>query len=63
MLLRVGENAPVRLGRVSTELTEIAPGVVRLLWSGELQAAGVTAAADEVRRVVAAGFADGHRRI
>jgi ADP-ribose pyrophosphatase YjhB (NUDIX family) len=48
---------------VSTELTEIAPGVVRLVWSGELQAAGVTAAADEVRRAVAAGFADGNRRI
>jgi 8-oxo-dGTP pyrophosphatase MutT (NUDIX family) len=48
---------------VSTELTEIAPGVVRLAWSGALQAAGVTAAADEVRRTVAAGFAGGHRRI
>jgi hypothetical protein len=48
---------------VSTELIEIAPGVVRLVWSEELQATGVTAAADEVRRVVAAGFAAGNRRI
>jgi ADP-ribose pyrophosphatase YjhB (NUDIX family) len=48
---------------VSAELSEIAPGVVRLVWSTELQAAGVTAAADEVRRVVAAGFAEGNQRI
>jgi ADP-ribose pyrophosphatase YjhB (NUDIX family) len=33
------------------------------VWSDELQAAGVTAAADEVRRAVAAGFAYGNRRI
>jgi ADP-ribose pyrophosphatase YjhB (NUDIX family) len=52
-----------RLDGVTTELIEIAPGVVRLVWSGDLQAAGVTAAADEVRRAVAAGFNDGNRRI
>ena len=45
------------------ELTAVAPGIVRLAWSGDLQAAGVTAAADVVRRMVAAAFAEGHRRI
>jgi ADP-ribose pyrophosphatase YjhB (NUDIX family) len=48
---------------VAAEVVEVSPGVVRLTWTSDLQDAGVTAAADEVRRVVAAGFAEGHRRI
>ena len=41
----------------------ISPGVARLTWTVSLQAEGVTAASEEVRRVVSEGFAAGHHRI
>jgi 8-oxo-dGTP pyrophosphatase MutT (NUDIX family) len=52
-----------RLTDVSAELEEIAPGVVRLSWSADLQDGGVTAASESVRATVARGFGEGHRRI
>jgi len=48
---------------VSAELTPIAPGVVRLRWSPELQAQGLGPTVEVVREAVAQGFGEGHHRI
>lgn len=49
--------------RVAPELRPVSPGVVRLSWSAELQAAGVGPTVDAVRITLAEGFAAGHHRI
>lgn len=48
---------------MSTELTDIAPGVVRLAWGPGLQSSGINAAADVLRRTVAEAFANGQHRV
>lgn len=48
---------------MSTELNPIAPGVVRLTWTDELQAEGLGPTVDRVRDALLAGFAAGHHRI
>jgi 8-oxo-dGTP pyrophosphatase MutT (NUDIX family) len=48
---------------VSAELSPVAPGVVRVSWSIELQDQGLRASADEVRRVVESAFEGGHTRV
>ena len=48
---------------MSAELTPVAPGVVRVSWSSQLQDEGLHACAGEVRRVVEAAFADGSTRV
>jgi 8-oxo-dGTP pyrophosphatase MutT (NUDIX family) len=48
---------------VPAELTPIAPGVVRLTWSADLQAEGLGPTVEAVRTAVAEGFREGHRRV
>jgi len=48
---------------VPAELTPIAPGVVRLTWSADLQAAGLAPTVEAVRTALAEGFREGHRRV
>ena len=48
---------------MAAELTPIAPGVVRLTWSSELQAEGLGPTVEAVRKAVAEGFNDGHHRV
>ncbi|MGH3413336.1 MAG: NUDIX domain-containing protein [Marmoricola sp.] len=48
---------------MTAELHPIAPGVVRVSWTERLQEEGVGPASEEVRRVVALGFAEGHSRV
>ena len=45
------------------ELSPVAPGVVRVSWSTELQDQGLRASADEVRRVVESAFKGGSTRV
>ena len=45
------------------ELIPVAPGVVRVSWSRELQDQGLRASADEVRRAVASAFKGGSTRV
>ena len=45
------------------ELTPIAPGVVRLTWSTELQAEGLGPTVEAVRKALAEGFGQGHHRV
>ncbi len=48
---------------MSAELTPVAPGVVRVSWTVELQDQGLRASADEVRRVVESAFKGGSTRV
>jgi len=48
---------------VPAELTPIAPGVVRLTWSADLQAEGLGPTVEAVRTALAEGFSEGHRRV
>jgi 8-oxo-dGTP pyrophosphatase MutT (NUDIX family) len=48
---------------VSAELTNVAPGVVRVSWSDELQDQGLRVSAEEVRRVVESAFKGGSTRV
>jgi 8-oxo-dGTP pyrophosphatase MutT (NUDIX family) len=48
---------------VPDELTSVAPGVVRVSWSPELQRQGLRACSTEVRRVVESAFEDGATRV
>jgi 8-oxo-dGTP pyrophosphatase MutT (NUDIX family) len=48
---------------VPAELTPISPGVARLSWPAELQAEGLGATVEAVRKALADGFSDGHRRV
>jgi 8-oxo-dGTP pyrophosphatase MutT (NUDIX family) len=48
---------------VPAELTPIAPGVVRLTWSADLQAEGLGPTVEAVREALAAGFGEGHQRV
>ena len=48
---------------MSAELTSIAPGVVRVSWSSELQEQGLRVSAEEVRRVVESAFKGGNTRV
>jgi 8-oxo-dGTP pyrophosphatase MutT (NUDIX family) len=48
---------------VSAELSPVAPGVVRVSWTTELQDQGLRASADEVRRVVESAFKGGSTRV
>jgi 8-oxo-dGTP pyrophosphatase MutT (NUDIX family) len=48
---------------VPAELTPIAPGVVRLTWSTELQAEGLGPTVEAVRKALAEGFGQGHHRV
>jgi 8-oxo-dGTP pyrophosphatase MutT (NUDIX family) len=48
---------------VPAELTPIAPGIVRLSWSAELQAEGLGPTVEAVRKAVAEGFGQGHHRV
>lgn len=48
---------------VTADLTPIAPGVVRLSWSPELQAEGLGPTVEAVRKALAQGFGEGHHRI
>jgi 8-oxo-dGTP pyrophosphatase MutT (NUDIX family) len=45
------------------ELIPVAPGVVRVTWSVELQAQGLGPSVEAVRDALASGFGAGHRRI
>ena len=45
------------------ELSPVAPGVVRVSWSIDLQDQGLRASADEVRRVVESAFKGGSTRV
>ncbi|MCW2846705.1 MAG: hydrolase [Marmoricola sp.] len=45
------------------ELSPVAPGVVRVSWTSDLQEQGLRASADEVRRVVESAFEDGSTRV
>ena len=45
------------------ELIPIAPGVVRLTWSDDLQAEGLGPTVEAVRTALAEGFGQGHRRV
>jgi len=48
---------------MSAELSEIAPGVVRLTWSPTLQDEGTTAASERIRRTMHAAFTGGLLRV
>ena len=48
---------------MSAELSPVAPGVVRVSWSAELQDQGLHACAEEVRRVVESAFKGGSTRV
>jgi 8-oxo-dGTP pyrophosphatase MutT (NUDIX family) len=48
---------------VPAELTPIAPGVVRLTWSADLQAEGLGPTVEAVRKALAEGFGQGHHRV
>jgi 8-oxo-dGTP pyrophosphatase MutT (NUDIX family) len=48
---------------VPAELTPISPGVARLSWPDDLQAEGLGATVEAVRKAMAEGFSDGHRRV
>jgi 8-oxo-dGTP pyrophosphatase MutT (NUDIX family) len=48
---------------VHAELTPIAPGVVRLTWSADLQAEGLGPTVEAVREALAEGFGRGHHRV
>lgn len=48
---------------MNVRLEEVAPGVLRLTWSPELQQSGLGPSSTEVRRVVAEAFAAGAHRI
>jgi hypothetical protein len=48
---------------VSAELIPIAPGVVRLTWSPDLQAEGLGPTVEAVRKALADGFGQGHHRV
>jgi 8-oxo-dGTP pyrophosphatase MutT (NUDIX family) len=48
---------------VNARVDEVAPGVLRLSWSPELQESGLGASTKEVRRVVTDAFAAGAHRI
>jgi len=48
---------------VSAELTTVAPGVVRVSWTSELQEQGLRVSAEEVRRVVESAFKGGSTRV
>jgi 8-oxo-dGTP pyrophosphatase MutT (NUDIX family) len=48
---------------VPAELTPIAPGVVRLTWSSDLQAEGLGPTVEAVRKALAEGFGQGHHRV
>lgn len=48
---------------MSADLTEIAPGVVRLTWSQVLQDEGTTAASERIRNTMRAAFAGGLMRV
>lgn len=48
---------------MSAELSPVAPGVVRVSWSAELQGEGLHACAEEVRRVVESAFKGGSTRV
>lgn len=45
------------------DLTPVAPGVVRVSWTDDLQEQGLRASADEVRRVVESAFKGGSTRV
>ena len=45
------------------ELIPIAPGVVRLTWSDDLQAEGLGPTVEAVRKALADGFGQGHHRV
>ncbi len=48
---------------MSAEITTVAPGVVRVSWSNELQEQGLRVSAEEVRRVVESAFKGGSTRV
>lgn len=48
---------------MSAELVPIAPGVVRVSWSIDLQDQGLRVSTDEVRRLVQSAFEDGSTRV
>lgn len=48
---------------MSAELIPIAPGVVRLTWSPDLQAEGLGPTVEAVRKALADGFGQGHHRV
>jgi len=48
---------------VNAHVEEVAPGVLRLTWSPQLQASGLGPSSTEVRRVVAAAFEGGAHRV
>jgi 8-oxo-dGTP pyrophosphatase MutT (NUDIX family) len=48
---------------VSAELSPVAPGVVRVSWTVELQEQGLRVSADEVRRAVESAFKGGSTRV
>jgi 8-oxo-dGTP pyrophosphatase MutT (NUDIX family) len=48
---------------VPAELTPIAPGVLRLTWSADLQAEGLGPTVEAVRKALVEGFSEGHRRV
>lgn len=45
------------------DLTPLSPGVVRLSWSADLQAEGLAATVEAVRKALVDGFNDGHQRV
>ena len=48
---------------MSAEITTVAPGVVRVSWTNELQEQGLRVSAEEVRRVVESAFKGGSTRV
>ena len=48
---------------MSAELTPVAPGVVRVSWTAELQDQGLRVSADEVRELVESAFKSGSTRV
>jgi 8-oxo-dGTP pyrophosphatase MutT (NUDIX family) len=48
---------------VAADLTPIAPGVLRLRWSPELQEEGLGPTVEAVRKALGEGFGNGHHRI
>jgi 8-oxo-dGTP pyrophosphatase MutT (NUDIX family) len=48
---------------VAADLTPIAPGVLRLSWSPELQEEGLGPTVEAVRKALGEGFGNGHHRI
>jgi 8-oxo-dGTP pyrophosphatase MutT (NUDIX family) len=48
---------------VPADLTPLSPGVVRLSWSADLQAEGLAATVEAVRKALVDSFNDGHTRV